>query len=170
MIEEEGEEWRPIEGWEGYEVSNKGRVRSYRVKGDHSGKLLSKPHLLKLQNNGNGYVFVYLSVNGTTKKHLVHRLVASIFIPGEGQEVAHWNSIRDDNRVENLRWASVSDNQKDRIRHGTYGSKFSESTIRAVLDLYVPGLTTQKDVAKYLGISPTHVSRIFRRETWSHLE
>lgn len=47
------------------------------------------------------------------KRKSVHRLVAINFVPGyfEGAEVDHINAIRDDNRAENLRWVTPSQNK-----------------------------------------------------------
>ena len=55
--------------------------------------------------------YMMLSSNG--KPHKVHRLVAECFIPNpEGKySVDHINRIRNDNRVENLRWATRSEQQ-----------------------------------------------------------
>ena len=69
-------------------------------------------------------------------KHRIHRLMALAFIPNpeNKQEVDHINRIRHDNRVENLRWATRSENQSNinvqinnklghqhiRLNHGSY--------------------------------------------------
>ena len=47
------------------------------------------------------------------KRKPVHRLVALNFVPGyfDGAEVDHINSARDDNRKENLRWVTPSENK-----------------------------------------------------------
>ena len=62
-------------------------------------------------NNGIGYRNV--SVNG--KYFRVHRLVAETFIPNPDNKpfVDHINRVRDDNRVENLRWVTRSENQRN---------------------------------------------------------
>lgn len=88
-------EWRPIVDYPEYEVSNGGSVRH--------GERVLKP------GRGNGYSIVQL---GRNNKKYVHRLVASAFIPNPDgkREVDHINRIKTDNRVENLRWATKSEN------------------------------------------------------------
>lgn len=61
-----------------------------------------------------GYVSVNIYVGGVrTTKH-VHRILAECFLPNpEGlPEVDHINDIRHDNRLENLRWISKSENNQ----------------------------------------------------------
>jgi len=91
-----------IEGYENYRIFRDGRVFSKK-----SNKFL-KPN-----NNGRGYVYVQL-FKGTSERKMknIHRLVAEHYItnPGNLKEVDHKNRIRDDNRVENLRWVTSSEN------------------------------------------------------------
>ena len=100
----QGEIWKDIDGYDGYQVSNKGRVKSTIVRKE--GKLL-KPVVNKL-----GYFQLGLSVNGKSKTHYVHRLVAETFIPNPDKKLCidHINTDRTDNRVENLRWCTHKEN------------------------------------------------------------
>jgi len=110
------EEWRAIIGYEGlYEVSSIGRVRSL-TRIDHLGRLY-KERIIGFNKSGSeydnvGYIRVNLTKNGKSHYHYVHRLVAEAFIPNIENKpiVDHANTIRNDNRVSNLRWATEKDN------------------------------------------------------------
>ena len=117
------EQWRPVVGWEGlYEVSNHGNVRSLDRVVPHyrAGTRLHRGKVLSPAKITTGHLRVLLSKDGKPRGLLVHRLVLEAFVgsPQDGQVACHWNDIPDDNRLENLRWDSLSENQRDRIRNG----------------------------------------------------
>lgn len=91
-------------GFEKYQVSNLGRVRSF---------IQGFCQTLKTRNNKDGYVYVILSGNCGRKTLKVHRLVANAFIPNVygKREVNHKNGIKSDNSVENLEWVTKSENE-----------------------------------------------------------
>lgn len=121
------EVWKPIRGFEGvYEVSNTGKVRSLdRVITSKTGwNAFKKGVDLKPLDNGHGYKTVTLWKNGRMTQRYIHRLVAQEFIgpsPSELHQVAHWDGVRGNNRVENLRWSTSMENAQDKKRHGTSG-------------------------------------------------
>ena len=93
--------WKDIVGFNGYEVSNLGRVRSF-----HKGGRILSPGLVS------GYLQVNLYCGGKRNQMYVHRLVAETFIPNpeSKSEVNHIDGNKSNNRVENLEWATPSEN------------------------------------------------------------
>ena len=100
----EKEQWHHCEvPYTRYEVSNLGRVRNA-----HTGQII-KPY-----KQNRGYRLVKLSYKGFQKDFLIHRLVATAFVPGwrKGLEVNHKNGIKTDNRAENLEWVTHIENHQ----------------------------------------------------------
>jgi hypothetical protein len=109
------EEWKPIPGYSKYEVSNMGRVRRVRT----SDKGLP-PTALKNHKGKIGYAVVNLYEQGVVRQKYVHRLVAEAFLGPrpDGTHVAHWDGDGMNASVKNLRWATQSENETDKKRHG----------------------------------------------------
>lgn len=115
--------WKPIKGYEGYyEVSDLGRIRSLDrlVKGVRYAKdyqFVLKGKLKTMSLNHKGYYRVSLTdKNGIEKSHFVHRIVAETFI-GDiyKKEIDHINTIRTDNRAENLKIVTSKENSNNPI-------------------------------------------------------
>lgn len=110
----EGEIWKDIKGFEGiYQVSNLGRIKSFRSNKNYFYKDKKKFKILRGTIMNNGYRIVTLvSMTGKHSFCLVHRLVAEAFIPNplNKKDVDHINTIRTDNKVSNLRWATRKEN------------------------------------------------------------
>lgn len=115
----QNEIFRPIATYEAlYQVSNLGRVkRSYK-----NGKTKILNHFL----NTNGYHRVDLCKNGERKTMQVHRLVALVFLPNPDNktEVDHIDLNKNNNQADNLRWATQSENNKNRKSFSNTGKKF----------------------------------------------
>ena len=63
----------------------------------------------------------YIQVSLNNKRISVHRLVAEHYIPNDENkcQVDHINRDRSDNRVENLRWVTTSENQQNTLKRKT---------------------------------------------------
>ena len=112
------EEWRVIvlekhEGYRGgeYEVSSIGRVRKKAYEKVRGGQTLIRGGYIMTQTVNKGYHNVGLRNGLTEVMCRVHRLVALAFIPNPDNKptVDHINRNKTDNRIENLRWATFSE-------------------------------------------------------------
>lgn len=145
------EVWKEIKGLEGlYKVSNKGRVLSMR-----------RNLVLKTNINENGYEMISLQ----KKKYRVHRLVAEAFIPNiEGKpEINHIDENKLNNKVENLEWATRSEN----INYGHRNEKMAEKIRKPILQFTKSGeLIKEFDsvsrAADELNLRQSNISAILR--------
>lgn len=118
------EEWRPIPDWEGvYEVSDQGRVRSLsRIITSRNGRPYSvRGSILIGSAHKFGYRKVLLCRDNTARTANVHSLVLLAFVGPlpEGYCTRHLNGDPTDNRLVNLEYGTVSENMRDKRRHGT---------------------------------------------------
>lgn len=113
------EHWKDVVGYEGYyQVSNKGRVRGLKYVFWAGCCFRTLPErILKPNRNKSGYYYVVLHKNRKGRTWKIHRLVALAFVPNPEKKpcIDHINTIRTDNRVENLRWVTYKENVNNPI-------------------------------------------------------
>lgn len=158
--------WKDIEGFSGYQISNKGRVFSFRRK---------NPYIMKPYQNprNKGYIQVLLkSDSGKSKLVYVHRLVASAFIPNPEnyKEVNHIIPVTKtycNNSVENLEWGNHSHNMKHKAMCGNYHHQIlTYDDVLKIREMYATGNWTQKELAIMFGYKQPNISSIVRNKIW----
>ena len=153
----EGEIWKPYPLDKRYLISNIGRVR-----GMYGKLLIPKEHR-------QGYLWLRIG----NKHCLVHRLVAETYIPNPENKatVNHINANKADNRVENLEWATQSENNihafKNGLRYFTKNMMDARVNSRTISDEQVAYIRNeynsgrkQSEIADGMGISRCEVCRI----------
>lgn len=162
--------WKAIKDYDGYEVSNQGRVRSWwkpisRGIGNGSGSggrvIGDNPKMLSIHLDSDGYCVTSATGNDGIHKSLrVHRLVAIAFIPNPNNYpiINHKNEIKTDNRVENLEWCTSEYN----INYGTRNDRMalSKSKVVSRYDLqgnYVDSFVSSAEAHRQTGISCSHI-------------
>lgn len=162
----DGEVWRDIPGHGGlFQVSNLGRLRAVRVK------------ILKPYKTRTGYLIGVLCNGNRKTRQGVHRFVAQAFLPNpEGKEqVNHINGNKEDNRVENLEWATCQENNLHRCRVlGGGGGRAERPVVNLDTGEWFKSMT---EAAKAVGVPVTYILKVckgYRNSTkgtrWAYAE
>jgi hypothetical protein len=117
------EEWKDIEGYEGlYQISDWGNVKrlervieQYNPRAKRNIVIRQKEKIYKGRIDNGGYCITSLTKDKISNFAFVHRLVAKAFIPNPDNKpfVDHLNTIKTDNRVDNLRWCTQEENNNN---------------------------------------------------------
>ena len=114
--------------------------------------------------------------HGLVKRYL-HRLLLEFWtgIAPRDMHACHNNGNRLDNRIENLRWDTVSGNHADKVIHGTSthgernpSAKLTDESVREIRRRVEAG-ESQRSLCDVFSVSPMTISRVVRGETWRHV-
>lgn len=188
MEQIENEVWKPVVDYESlYEISNHGRVKSLHryVRGKFVDTLRIEKGRIRIPKlNKFGYYTIALNRKGTHKWVMVHRLVLEAFSinPENKPHVNHINSIRTDNRLENLEWCTPKENMAHCKKIGRTSvwykrgdekhpnGKLDEYKVRDIRRMYYEEKMGQIDIAKQLNVNKNAVSAVITWRTWFYID
>lgn len=154
LIDGTNDQWIDIDG-SVYAVDHRNR---------HKGEIIKKA-----QTKCWGYKYCGIHYPDRHTSRRVHRLVAEAFIPNPNDYpvVGHKNNIKDDNRVENLYWTTISENTKkafdDGLARNDKGYDDSQSMPVAMYDTRTNELIDEfgsiLEAGRVTGIPTTTIAR-----------
>ncbi len=155
-----------IPGYLGYYVNRLGETFSNKGKGGAIRKL-------KLCYNNTGYLHVGVMVNSKSVTTPVHRLMAYTFLYNEDNRnliVNHINSVRDDNRLENLELVTYRENSlhsrdKGRMSYGEnhHCAKLWKQSVDFIRQTES---FTQAELGRIFGVRQCVISDVIKNKTW----
>lgn len=181
----EKEIWKPCPEYERhYEISNFGNLRSKRVfipNDSIFGELKGtwkKQQLKNQTTNRYGYKTSKLCKEGHCRRLTIHRLVAKAFLPNpeNRRQVNHIDGDKTNNRLDNLEWASHSENIRHAYATGlmntdhlvgenSVNAKLTWEKVREIRKQLSEGARV-KDLAQQYGVSSGTITYIKQQKTW----
>lgn len=180
------EEWKTIPGYDNYEASSLGRIRSLDYEEEIAnrwGSTTIRRHtgrVLKSWINKKGYNYVSL---GAKNKKEAHYWIAMTFLGPrkDAMEVNHKNGNKSDNSVENLEWVTRSQNSRHAFdtglnhvgsKHGI--SKLDEAQVAQIKTILLTKVKRNvrpyyKEIAIMFGVDRKTIESIARGHTWRQI-
>jgi len=170
-------EYRPIAGFPGYRIGTDASVWSCWTGGGKS-RVADERRWRRIRTRPNIYGYVTTALRRGCRdmtNQFVHRLMLLTFIgpPPAGSQACHNNGVRNDNRLENLRWGTPESNLADKRLHGTWPAadrngraKLSSGVLDAIRAEYARGGVFQRELADRYGVAQTTISRVLLGTTW----
>lgn len=173
------EVWKAVEGASGYEVSDQGRIRSYRLRGNIV-RVGDTPRVVKTVVSVRGYRVMDIRYDdGVKRKRKVSHLVLEAFVGPRptGQGSLHGNDIKEDNRLSNLRWGTPAENKQDCFRNGNvpqgsdcHNAILTPELVRELRRAWEAGTLCQSEAARQLGMNRSSLCNVINRKNWTCVE
>lgn len=153
-----------IKGFPNYVINSDGTVMNVM-----SGRYL------KPEETSNGYARVTLSAFGVTKRYLLHRLIAELFVDGRTATrnvVNHKDTNKLNNKSTNLEWVTTQENVDHAVLNNCYkvgedhsNSKYSNETIARMYTSFLLGMS-RKDIMDTYNVPKSLCDDVLYKKHW----
>lgn len=166
-------EYAIVPGWPTYAAGKDGSLWNFRY-----GRWRKLNGTVQRQ----GYLSVQLKDKPRSRRTFIHRIILQSFVGPcpDNMEACHYNGIKDDNRLSNLRWDTKIGNREDGRRLGEiargeqrFNSKITESDARYLKDRFASRPVPTKEVAaesKRMGVATQTALAIIYGRSWVWLD
>ena len=137
-----------------------------------------RPRFLKPIRMGGYCGLVLKTASGGKEKQYLHRLICEAFhgpCPPKSQ-CRHLDGQKINNSASNLRWGTVSENEKDKNEHGIAllglrnpMAKLSAAKVRRMREIREADGSSYAEIASRFSVSPMAAYRAINKQTWSHV-
>lgn len=162
------EVWKNIKGFEKYQISNYGNVKSF---------CHNREKILKHKIGKFGYHRVTLYGNKKMHYKLVSRLVGFAFIENNNNypDINHIDGNKSNNRIDNLEWCTKQYNslhyakyfRKKRIGQDHNRAKLNNEKVLEIRSL--KNILSGREISKKFGVTPSTISIIINNKNWTHV-
>jgi len=159
------EKWLPIRGWPAYEVSDRGRVRSFNITSPTKRRASTAKILRPSLQHRSKYLRVCLYAGGYRETVRIHKLVADAFLGRcpKGLEVRHLDGKPANNKLANLKYGTPKENGEDRVKHGhTRRRTMSARDYERIRKKYAGGQFLQRELADEFTVAQSTISRVVK--------
>lgn len=156
---------------EKYQISNFGRMRSFKVSAEH-------PRIIKGSWLAGYNAIIIKLKNKKSSTFYVHKLVAMNFLDKENEDkayVIHLDYNNRNNHFQNLKWVNSAELKEHRRKDSNYdtkkirNSKLTEVQVVKIKKMLARGNMRPYRIAQQFGISQTQLIRIKNGSNWSHI-
>lgn len=154
--------WKPIPGFEGYKVSNTGKVLSDRG---------LSPRILKPGvKNGRPYLCVNLRKNKKTFNIMVHQLVLLAFVGPRPDDMVscHNDDNPQHNHIDNLRYDTQSANLADACKNGA--RSLSPKNVRYIRMMAQSKKKSARELSNELDVSVGIIFSVITGRAYNHIK
>ena len=165
--------WKPVPGYEMYEVSNEGRIRKWLKTSQRWRDI--KPTVYR----NNPYKMFTVCRNAKPTKLYLHRILAQLFIPNdnpsEHTDVCFLDGLCTNTALNNLYWSNQDKRMKRRQAEGKYesishNSKLTPVDVATIRWMRHHKAMSYKELAKYYGVHPWTIYACVKGITWKSVE